>query len=203
MDHRGLRSDVRFLSCTVVAAMALFAQGTRLSAVVPAPPSETHGVKGVVRPLEDQPLVVRVPISLTPYHGVTTRLPSGEMKSKYVPGVKKSETLRAKMEEPGHFYFEGWHVETVPGEWSSASRRFSMRVRLSRQFGAAPGMEELVGKMDVEGTLQPMQGRSVFLLQGFVRQQFRDRLGQPVVDVEVGLPAREQQLAPAVAKKAP
>lgn len=128
---------------------------------------------------------VRIGLRLTTFLKTISKDPEGKAVESYVSREPLRHTLRARLNKVNHFYFGSWHVETTPQKWIRESRRYDIRLSLYRRYGAYDLLEELVGHVDLSGTLEN-QEENIYLLKGVVRERIRDKFGFPLLDVVAG-----------------
>jgi hypothetical protein len=89
--------------------------------------------------------------------------------------------LRARLDRPNHFYFDDWHVETIP---QRAQGHVSMKLSLSRTYGENRELEEHLGDLVVEGNLL-RQTSDLYLFQGRSAAKFTNRSGDLAAEIRV------------------
>jgi hypothetical protein len=147
---------------------------------------------------------VRIGLRLTPFNKVMTREKDGKVSSRFVPSEPLRHTLRARLNQPNHFFVGEWHIESKPLKWVQKSRRYEVRLSIYRRYGAFGQLEENVGYVDLAGVLDE-QENNVHVLIGVARARLRDKFQNPLLDVVAGFapgttkqgPTISQQKAPA------
>jgi hypothetical protein len=188
----------------IVATNSLFAQGTgRVNESAPMVPKQlqenksSSGVMGQGAPLHPSGIIthkdlveaaqprVRIGLRLTTFLKTITKDAEGKPVESYVSREPLRHTLRARLNKVNHFYFGSWHVETSPQKWIRETRRYDIRLSLYRRYGAYDLLEELVGHVDLSGTLEN-QDENIYIFNGVVRERIRDKFGFPLLDVVAG-----------------
>jgi len=136
-------------------------------------------------PTAEKPRRVRIGLRLTPYKKIITRQLNGKIDTRYIEAQALRHTLRARLNEPNHFYLGDWHVETVPTKWTKQTGHYEVQVRISERYGPYGQLEEDLGSIKLTGKLEE-QERTIDVLVGVARQRFRDKFGNPKLDVIAG-----------------
>lgn len=128
---------------------------------------------------------VRIGLRLTPFIKVVQREENGQQTTRFVPAEPIRHTLKARINGINHFFVSDWHIETKPIKWIKKTGRYDIKLTFYRRFGAFGQLEDLVGSVDLAGTLD-LEKDQVYVLIGVVRQRLRDKLGSPYLDVVAG-----------------
>jgi hypothetical protein len=131
------------------------------------------------------PVRVRIGLRLTPFKKVVTQARDGAATTRFVPLEPLRHTLRAQLNKVNHFFVGDYHVETQPLSWVRQSRRYQVRLKVYRRYGAFGQLEEMVGNADLSGVLEEQEA-NVFVLLGVARQRLRDKFQNPVLDIVAG-----------------
>lgn len=128
---------------------------------------------------------VRIPIELRPYEKILSHKPGSELKQIEYRVIKPlRHVLRARIERTNHFYFDDWHIESVPVRWSKAERTLEVNLRIYKQYGESKELEEFIGSLKVAGVLQGENG--TYTLSSNASQRYHNKHGQPIVELNVG-----------------
>lgn len=138
--------------------------------------------------LKDVSPRVKIALRLTPFQSNGVGVGVGEGAGKAIAEPTLRYTLRAKLLKSNHFYFDKFHVQTVPLSWRKDSGIYKVKLVIHRRY--SPGVEESLGSIEVRGVLQG-EG-DVFTLEGTASQTFRDKWGEPVLSVVTGFPAQNE-----------
>lgn len=128
---------------------------------------------------------VRIGLRMTPFSKVVTKERDGTTSTRFVPGEPLRHTLRARLNQPNHFFVGDWHIESKPTKWVKKSRRYEVRLSVYRRYGAFGQLEENVGHIDLAGVLDE-QEPNVHVLLGVARTRLRDKFQNPLVDIVAG-----------------
>jgi len=134
---------------------------------------------------QNEPARVRIALRLTPWKMTVATTQDGRQQSVHVRQQAIQQTLRARLDRVNHFHFGDWHVQTTPVRWSRATKRYAVRLDSSRRYGAFGQLEESIGSVEVAGVLHPEKER-VFVLHAATTRSFRDKFGNPMLDIDVG-----------------
>ena len=127
---------------------------------------------------------VRIGIKLSPYEKIVVRSNTGKRKISFKKNVELKNYLRARFDKTNHFYIGDWHVETRPVSWKKEQNLLKMELSFFKRYGDDRSLEDYVGKMDVSGITKG--GNFVYMFDAHKKSIFRNKLGHPIVDVEVG-----------------
>lgn len=128
---------------------------------------------------------VRIGLRLTPFIKVVQKEQNGQQTTRFIPAEPLRHTLKARINGINHFFVSDWHIETKPLKWIKKTGRYDIKLTFYRRFGAFGQLEDLVGSVDLAGTLD-LEKNQVYVLIGVVRQRLRDKLGSPYLDVVAG-----------------
>lgn len=130
-----------------------------------------------------QPPRVRIGLRLVPYRKL---LYSGERgpETKFKPDQAITHTLRARMDRPNHFFLGEYHIETNPIAWDKQAGIYKIKLNFFRRFGSYGQIEESIGALELNGRLKGAKG--LYVIHGLASAQFKDKRGQPVVDLIAG-----------------
>ena len=131
-----------------------------------------------------EPVSVRIGLLLTSYQKLVT-IKEGKRLVRHQPMKELRHTLRSRLNKKNHFFVGDYHIESRPMAWDRENQRYAVRMTISRRYGAFGQLEEVVGSVDVHGVLGDRQG-NVFVLYGSAKKRFRDKFGNPVLDVIAG-----------------
>ncbi len=136
-------------------------------------------------PLQEERVVrVRIPLQLQSYEKVVVTDHKGMTRYQYKPLPLLKHHLRARLERKNHFYVGNWHIETIPEKWDRVTKQYAVKLRVYKRYGDGRELEELVGKVDVNGKVE---GKDLlYNFKGFATVAFKDREGKPVLDLGVG-----------------
>jgi hypothetical protein len=148
------------------------------------------------------PVRVRIGLRLTPFKKVVTEARDGASTTRFVPLEPLRHTLRAQLNKANHFFVGDYHVETQPLSWVRQSRRYQVRLKVYRRYGAFGQLEESVGSADLSGVLEEQEA-NVFVLLGVARKRLRDKFQNPVLDIVAGYTPGGLRVGPTVSQGAP
>lgn len=184
---------LRYIVIPILAVLCLPQQArSEGESVNDAPPAKAAkwvapqaDVAKAVNEKNDHPVRVRIGLRLTPFKKMASRGQDGQSATHYLPMEPLRHTLRARLNKPNHFFVGDYHVETKPLKWVRKSRRYEVQLDLYRRYGAFGQLEEFVGSVSLNGVLEEQED-NVFVLLGTARQRFRDKFGNPVIDLVAG-----------------
>lgn len=153
-------------------------------------------------PSTDSPrtLRVRIPLTYKSWNDVETRSPDGAMRKSRIPGKSITQVLRARIERSNDFYLGAWRVQTTPVRWLKRSNQYQVRLEVFRRMGDAGQLEESLGSVMLTGILDK-QDDGLFMLQGTARRIFRDKSGDPILDVEAGSHPQDEEKGTAISRR--
>ncbi len=152
---------------------------------------------------QELPPKVRIGIRLTSFKKVIIRDPGDQVSSHFVPVEPLSHTLRARLNQTNHFFLGEWHVEAIPTKWVKKTGRYEIKLVMHRRFGAFGQLEENIGFINLQGTLD-LQKDNVYALIGTARKRLRDKFGNPYLDIVAGFQPPKADIAlPGLPKKLP
>ena len=131
------------------------------------------------------PARVRIGLKLAAFKKKPIRQKTGPTQFQFVQLSPLRHTLRARMNRVNHFFVGSYHIETKPLKWVRQSRRYAVKLKIYRRYGAFGQLEEYLGDVDVNGVLKEHQGR-VYNLYGSAHKRFRNKWDQPILDVVAG-----------------
>lgn len=137
------------------------------------------------------PARVRLPLRLVTFQTVVATDREGKRQPAFIPRAGVFRTIRARIDKPNHFFVGEhgeWHVETVPVRFAKADKRLTARLNISKQVDRTGTVEEFLGSLEVTGMLVQEEA-GVYNLVTSGKQQFRDQMGNPVLDLSVGMSA--------------
>jgi len=137
------------------------------------------------------PARVRLPLRLVTFQPIVATERDGKRKQAFIPRAGVYRTIRARIDKTNHFFVgeKGeFHVESVPVRFAKAEKRLTTRLNISRQVDRAGTVEEFLGSLEVSGLLVQEEA-GVYNLVTSGKQQFRDQMGNPVLDLSVGMSA--------------
>ena len=137
---------------------------------------------------------VRIGFQLTPYEVVTSQDKHGALVQRHLPKSPMKHTLRARLDRPNHFYVQDFHVQTTPLSWVSQTKRYKVRVDVSKRYGKGK-VEEPVGSLVLTGTLRSAGKKGLWVLHGIRSTRLKDKMGAPLADLQVGHQTEEPQKA--------
>ncbi|MEZ4743118.1 MAG: hypothetical protein R3B45_11850 [Bdellovibrionota bacterium] len=154
-------------------------------------PNKEEGI--AIDQRQSGPAKVRIGLRLTPFRKVVYATKNGQTLTKYRPDPMLARTLRARINKVNHFFFDEFHVETKPLNWSKEKKILKMRLKINRVYGPYGKVEEKLGHIDITGRLTGQDG--LYVLEGVGRGRFVDKRKNPVVDVVAGYMAKSSGLA--------
>lgn len=145
--------------------------------------------------LKDAEPRVRIALRLTPFKTLQGE-GMGRSQVTAVPEPTLRYTLRAKLSKPNHFYFHQFHVQTIPLSWRKESHVYKVKLLVNRRFDR--GVEESLGALELRGLLQGE--KNIYTLEGLSSHTFRDKWGEPVLQVVAGFPGPRESAEIKIAK---
>ena len=144
---------------------------------------------------------VRVALTLKPHHIIQIRSPKGEVITQTKVGEELNFTLRAKINQANHFYFAGYHVESIPTVWRQEVREYGVKLNFYQASAINNDVEERIGSMNVTGHLVAHQDKTYNLIAN-TDSSFQNAQGQNLLSVRAGfaLPGVQEEKAPLVSK---
>ena len=64
------------------------------------------------------------------------------------------KTLRASLNQPNHFVFDSYHIETIPLSWNRADQQYTVRLSLSQNLSTHKAIAHHIGYLDLTGRLE-------------------------------------------------
>lgn len=138
---------------------------------------------------------VRIAVELQPYKKFAVIERDGKRKVAFKPQKPFKQMLRAKIDQPNHFYLKGYHIETVPLSWDKKFNQYRSKINFYQTYGK---VEEMIGSLIIKGSLSGKNG--LYVLVGNSKKEFRNKTGQTILRASIGLPATQR---PAVSKGVP
>ena len=140
---------------------------------------------------------VRIPIMLKAWNEVEAKNSDGSYKKGKIAGRPISQVLRARIERANDFYLGDWRIQTTPVRWLKRSNQYQVRLELFRRYGEAGQIEESLGSVTMTGVLEK-QDDELYILNATARRIFRDKTGDPIVEIESG--RHEETSSPAISR---
>lgn len=131
---------------------------------------------------------VRIPMTFKTWTDVETRDPSGKMRRTRIAGKPISQVLRARIERSNDFFLSDYRIKTTPVRWLKRSNQYQVKLELFKRLGEDGAIEENLGSVTLTGVLEK-QDDGLFVLNGSARRLFRDRVGDPILDLDAGMHA--------------
>jgi hypothetical protein len=135
---------------------------------------------------------VRIPIVLQPYESVQIKGHNGTVLLQQKPGAKLEFTLRGQINQPNHFYFANWRVETEPTMWKQDLRQYGVRLSVYKTIGERREFEEKIGSFEVNGVLMA-QGDRVYNFVAKGEAEFKTPEGKNLLSMTAGQSVLKQQ----------
>ncbi len=138
---------------------------------------------------------VRIPMTFKTWSDVETRDPNGKMQRTRIAGKPVSQVLRARIERANDFFLGDYRIKTTPVRWLKRSHQYQVKLELFKRLGEDGAIEESLGSVTLTGVLEK-QDDGLYLLNGSARRLFRNRTGDPILDLDAGMHApTEKQTA--------
>jgi len=128
---------------------------------------------------------VRIPVTLKSWSEVDTTAADGKSKKTRIAGKSVSQVLRARIERSNDFYLGSLRVKTTPVRWLKRSNQYQVKLEVFRRYGEDSQLEESMGSVTLTGLLEK-QDDGLYVLNGTARRLFRERTGEPLLDLEAG-----------------
>jgi hypothetical protein len=143
---------------------------------------------------------VRIPLTLKTWNDVETRATDGSSRKSRIAGKAVAQVLRARIERANDFYLGDWRVQTTPVRWLKRSNQYQVRLEVFRRHGDAGQLEESLGSVTLTGVLDK-QDDGLFMVHGTARRIFRDKSGEPVLDMEAGMHPQDEERGTAISRR--
>ncbi len=136
----------------------------------------SHYVEGDLSPAKE--VKVRMGVRLDFYERWALSGLEGkkDVKSRLVRTIK--EVLRVHLTKMSHFYFDGYHVQTIPDYDEKEDGSFLLTVVVFRRYGKSGALEEKLGSFKIPGELDD-KDQEVSSFQGDFGKTLKDSLGYP------------------------
>ena len=128
---------------------------------------------------------VRIPMTLKAWNEVETKTAEGKDAKSRIAGRPTNHVLRARIERANDFYLGDWRVQTTPVRWLKRSNQYQVRLEVYRRYGEAGQLEESLGSVTLTGILEKQED-GLYILNGTARRMFRDKSGEPLLDIDAG-----------------
>jgi hypothetical protein len=124
---------------------------------------------------------------------IETRDPDGKSRRTKIAGKPVSQVLRARIERSNDFFLGDYRIKTTPVRWLKRSHQYQVKIELFKRLGEDGTLEESLGSVTLTGVLEK-QDDGLYVLNGSARRLFRDRSGDPLLDLDAGMhaPAEKQ-----------
>jgi len=142
---------------------------------------------------------VRIPVTLKSWSEVDTTAADGKTKKTRIAGKTVSQVLRARIERSNDFYLGSLRVKTTPVRWLKRSNQYQVKLEVFRRFGEDTQLEESMGSVTLTGILE-QQDDGLYVLNGTARRLFRERTGEPLLELEAGQHGPLEK-APAISRR--
>lgn len=175
-----------WLRCLIMIVSAQFSlQAFGVEASKPRLDASPSPLSEETFPVQQERVVrVRIPLQIQSYEKVVVTDHKGMSRYQYKPLPLLKHHLRARLERKNHFYVGSWHIETVPEKWDRITKQYAVKLRIYKRYGEGRELEELIGKVDVNGKVE---GKDLlYNFKGFAAAAFKNREGHPVLDLGVG-----------------
>ena len=145
-------------------------------------------IESLVRMPKQSPRLarVRLAVELTNYKKFLVRNNYAKVSEMFRPLKPIKRHLRARIEKTNHFYIGDWHIETIPVKWSKEKMHLTMKLRFFRRYGTSNNLEESVGSTIISGHIEGHD--YIYNFQGAKKLKFKNLMGHPLVDVNIGSP---------------
>lgn len=128
---------------------------------------------------------VRIPLSFKTWSLVETRDPNGRPSKSRIASKPVAQVLRARIERANDFYLGDFRIKTTPVRWLKRSNQYQVKLELFKRLSLEGSLEESIGSVTLTGVLEK-QDDGLFILHGTARRLFRDRSGEPILDLDAG-----------------
>lgn len=128
---------------------------------------------------------VRIPLSFKTWSLVETKDPEGRPRKSRIASKPVSQVLRARIERANDFFLGDFRIKTTPVRWLKRSNQYQVKLELFKRLNVDGTMEESLGSVTLTGVLD-QQDDGLFILNGTARRLFRDRSGEPILDLDAG-----------------
>lgn len=143
---------------------------------------------------------VRIPFTYKSWNDVETVAADGSKRKTRIAGKSITQVLRARIERSNDFYLGNWRVQTTPVRWLKRSNQYQVRLEVFRRLGDVGQLEESLGSVMLTGMLNK-QDDGLYMLNGTARRIFRDKSGDPILDIEAGLHADDEERGTAISRR--
>ncbi|MDE3269725.1 MAG: hypothetical protein OYH77_05530 [Pseudomonadota bacterium] len=131
---------------------------------------------------------VRIALTLATFQKQTVK-----KKTSYHKLPAQKYTLRVALERSNHIYLDDWHIVSEPLSWSRYTGKYKTSLMFYRRFGKNKDIEEKVGTILVGGVLKPF--KQFYVLQNHQHALFKDKKGNPLLNVMLGFSGDRQRIA--------
>jgi hypothetical protein len=128
---------------------------------------------------------VRIPVTFKTWSHVATKDAAGRLKKTRMASKPVSQVLRARIEKSNDFYLGDFRIKTTPVRWLKRSHQYQVKLELFKRLNVEGSLEESLGSVTLTGILS-RQDDGLFLLHGTARRLFRDRSGEPILELDAG-----------------
>jgi len=128
---------------------------------------------------------VRIPLSFKTWSLVETKDQDGRSRKSRIASKPISQVLRARIERANDFYLGDFRIKTTPVRWLKRSNQYQVKLEMFKRLNLDGTMEESLGSVTLTGVLDK-QDDGLFILNGTARRLFRDRSGEPILDLDAG-----------------
>jgi hypothetical protein len=128
---------------------------------------------------------VRIPLSFKTWSLVETKDADGRSRKSRIASKPMAQVLRARIERANDFYLGDFRIKTTPVRWLKRSNQYQVKLEMFKRLNLDGTMEETLGSVTLTGVLE-QQDDGLFILNGTARRLFRDRSGEPILDLDAG-----------------
>ena len=150
--------------------------------------SGSHGsVQQSARPAKStKPDRIRFSLELAQIDSIPVRRADGSKDRQNMVTNKMKHTLRARLDRVNHFYVGSYHVATEPLTKVDPAKPFQMRIRVAKQVGTSPEVEEMIGQFIASGSVE--RDGEAYAFKSRSVQQFRSDMAKQRLLVTVNAP---------------
>ena len=133
-----------------------------------------------------EPDRIRFSLELAQIESIPVRRADGTKNRQDLVTNKMKHTLRARLDRVNHFYVGAYHVATEPLTKVDPEKPFQLRIRIAKQIGTSPGVEETIGHFIASGSVH--RDGEAYAFKSRTMQQFRSDMAKQRLLVTVNAP---------------
>ena len=161
----------------------LIATGAAVSAQLYAKPQSApkrriFSSRSEIPEIVDRSPRIKIPLSFQKYSFDAQHRRSRKL------GTPLAFAILARLDQPNHFYFNGYHIATQPRQWDPKSKRYQIEINFIRSY--ANSVEERLGSALLKGRLLASDSE-YYLVDAQAVRSFTDKWGELTLRVYIGV----------------